>query len=119
MSHRIAKVNKLIQQTFADIVHKQADVPPDVLVTIARVDTTPNLKSTTIWLYVFPLERESEILDLLKSQLYDLQGALNNALDMRPLPRIYLKTDHGAAHSDNINQHLQELSHEDSDEPTL
>ncbi len=116
MSHRIPKVNKLIQHTFADILLKDADLPVDAMVTVARVDTTPNLKSTTIWLYIFPTEREEEVLEMLKGQMYDLQGRLNQELEMRPLPRIYLKADHGAAHSDTINQQLQDISpYEESD----
>lgn len=103
------KINKHIQRTFGEILLEEADLPRDILVTIARVDTTPNLKSATIWLYISPSSREEEILTLLKPQMYELQGALNRLLDFRPLPRIRLKADHGAQHAQTIEQKLAEL----------
>lgn len=109
---RLAKVNSLIQRVFGEILQREADLPVDVLVTIASVETVPNLRSSTIWLYILPLERGEEVLGVLKGQMYDLQGALNRALSMRPLPRVTLKLDHGAEHASTIEQRLSELEGE-------
>lgn len=109
MSHRLAKVNKHLQRTLGKILLEEADVPPDVLVTISRVDTTPNLKSAKVWLYVHPSERAEEILKHLTNQLYDIQGSLNRVLDARPLPRILLRIDYGADHAETIERRLNEL----------
>jgi Ribosome-binding factor A len=111
VSERIKKVNSLIQRLFGEILQREADVPADVLITISAVETVPNLRSSTIWLYISPLERGEEVLSLLKSQLYDLQGELNRKLSMRPLPRITLKLDHGAQHASTIEKRLSELGH--------
>lgn len=108
-SKRIAKVNSLIQRAFGEILQKEADLPNDVLVTVSGVDTVPNLRSSTIWLYISPLERGEEVLGTLKNQMYDLQGELNRQLRMRPLPRIILKLDRGAEYSETINRRLAEL----------
>ena len=108
MSERMAKVNKHVQRTFGEILQRQADLPPDVLVTISRTDTTPNLKSTTIWLYINPVARAEEIIERLTPQLYDLQGALNRALDLKPLPRVRLRIDYGADYADHINTVLDQ-----------
>lgn len=115
MPDRMKKVNSLVQQTFGEILLEEADVPNDVMVTISKVDTAANLQSTTVWLYIFPLERADEVLDQLKPQMYDLQGAFNRAVHLKPLPRIYLKLDHGAEHADTIERRLAELK-EDGDE---
>lgn len=109
MSGRTEKINKQILRLFGEILQREADLPPDVLVTVSAVDTTPNLQRTTIWLYISPLERADEVLEQLKGQLYALQGALNRALAMRPLPRITLKLDRGAEHAQHINERLREL----------
>lgn len=112
MSERIRKVNKHLQRTFGEILQREADVPPDVLVTISHVDTTPNLKSADVWLYINPIERASEIIDRLTPQLYDLQGALNRVLDFRPLPRLRLRIDYGAQHAENIERTIADLKHD-------
>jgi len=112
VSNRIAKVNRLIQKTLGEILQREAEIPPDVLVTISTVECAPNLRSATVWLYISPLERGEEVLSMLKSQLYDIQGVLNRALSMRPLPRITLKLDHGAEYASTIEQRLRELEDE-------
>jgi len=89
---------------------KEASLPTDALVTISRVETTPNLATATVWLYVNPLDRSEEILKSLTGQLYDLQGALNRALDLRPLPRIRLRIDYGAEHAQHIDTTLEGLN---------
>jgi ribosome-binding factor A len=115
-SRRMEKINKHIQRTLGEILLEEADLPPDVLVTISRVDTTPNLKSASVYLYVFPETASDDILERLKPQMYDLQGSLNRALDVRPLPRIYLRIDYGAAHADTINKALEKLASTEEDE---
>jgi ribosome-binding factor A len=109
MSERIVKINKHLQKVFGEILHEQADRPADVMVTISKVETAPNLKSATVWLYVFPIEQGEAVLTHLKNQMYDLQGAMNRELDMRPLPRLMLRLDHGAQHAESIEKKLASL----------
>lgn len=108
-ARRLEKVNRHIQRVLAEIISREAVLPNNVLVTVGRVETAGNLQSTTVWLYIQPLERADEILDLLKSQLYELQGALNRALAMRPLPRIMLRIDYGSDYAQHIEKKLDEI----------
>lgn len=112
MSNRISKINRHLQRTVGDILLKEADLPPDVLVTISRVETAPNLRFSDIWLYVIPEERADETLEILKTQMYDIQGSLNRSLEFRPLPRIRFQYDKGGEHADTINKKLHELKYE-------
>lgn len=91
---------------------KEAELPPGVLVTISRVDTTPNLRYSDIWLYINPESHAEEVLEKLQGQMYDIQGSLNRALHLRPLPRIRFKYDAGGEYADTINQKLNELKTE-------
>lgn len=109
MSERIKKINKNIQRVFGEILLEHGDVPMDTMVTISKVETTPNLKSCTIWLYVFPTEKGEEVLERLVPQMYDLQGAFNREIQLKPLPRIKFRLDHGAAYAENIEKKLAEL----------
>lgn len=109
MSHRLDKLNSLIQRIFGEILLREADLPNDVLVTISRVNTAGNLASTEIWLYINPPEKSEAILSQLNGQIYELQGFLNQSLDLRPWPRIRLRVDYGAEHADKIARKLDEL----------
>lgn len=106
---RLRQINKTIQRTFGAVVLREAEVPPDVLVTISRVETTANLKSAQVWLSVFPAEKAAAIITALQAQLYALQGALNQKLRMYPLPRLILRPDHGALHAATIERRLKKL----------
>ena len=106
---RLIKFNKHVQRILGEILQRDTDMPADVLVTITRVDTASNLFSSDIWLSILPSERAEEVIEVLTPQLYDIQGALNRALDQRPLPRIRLRVDYGAEHSAKINEAINNL----------
>jgi len=112
MSQRVAKVSRLIQRSFGEILQKEADLPPDAIVTVSAVETKPNLRSAKVWLYIltFPVDdpkRAEEVLEHLRGQIYELQGFLNKTLSMRPLPRIKLQLDHGAEYAARIDQRIR------------
>ncbi len=121
MSVRLLKINKNIQRILGEIIQRKAEVPTGALVTIARVDTTGNLKSTTVWLYISPPQLAEKTLQMLKDQLYELQALLNNKLQTKPLPRIVLRLDEGAAYAQRIEETLAKVksaSAEELVEPT-
>lgn len=110
MSRRIDRLNKHLQRTFSEILCEEAEVPDDVLVTVANVETAYNLRSATVWLSVFPMERAGAVVEDLNKQLYQLQGSLNRQLKLKILPRVYLKVDYGAQHAENIDRQLNKLT---------
>lgn len=112
MSKRIDKINRHLQRTVGDILLKEADLPMGALVTISHVETTPNLRFSDVWLYISPAEQAEATLELLKQQMYDIQGSLNRSLEFRPLPRIRFKYDSGLDYADIINKKLNEIETE-------
>ncbi len=112
MTNRISKINKHLQRTVGEILLKEADLPLDVLVTVSRVETTPNLRFSDIWLYINPSEKAEEILERLTPQMYDIQGSLNRSLQLRPLPRIRFQYDAGGEYAQSINQKIDELKNQ-------
>lgn len=109
-SYRMGKVNSHIKRVFSGILQKEANLPADIMVTVSEVETTSNLRAADIWISVFPADKGRQVLKKLKPQMYDLQGALNRELEMRPLPRINLRIDHGAEYSDKIERKLADLN---------
>lgn len=109
-SHRMEQVNANIKRMFGEILQVEADLSEDVIVTVTEVETTPNLRSAQVWLSIWPTDKGEEVIRRLKPQMYELQGALNRGLNMRPLPRVKLIIDHGAEHAEKIQRKLDELS---------
>jgi len=109
MSLRIERVNELIKTSIAEIMAREAEMPPGVFVTVAKVDTTRDLRYAQVFVSVFPENKFGNAIKILSKKLYILQGSLNKKLHMKPLPRIEFVSDHTEAEADKIEKLLREL----------
>lgn len=106
MSYRIDRINELIRQQFNNIVLKEIEFPRQYLVTVEKVDTSPDLKNSTIWLSVLPIEYRAEALELLEQEIYRIQSLLFKKLHLKFVPKISFKIDISEERADRINQLL-------------
>jgi ribosome-binding factor A len=109
MSLRIAKINELIKTHINDILLKDLSLKGGVFITIAKVDTSPDLRYTHISLSVFPESDRGYVMSTLKKEMYKIQGILNKKLSMRPLPRADFRLDVTESKADNIEKLLKEI----------
>lgn len=109
MSQRIVKINSLIQKNIAEILSKNLSIKLGVFLTVSKVDTTPDLRYTRIFLSVFPEKEINYVLETLKKEKYVLQGVLNKKLHMKPLPRLEFIIDKTEAEADKIEKILKEI----------
>jgi ribosome-binding factor A len=109
MSLRQEKVNALIKQQVAELMTREINFKTGILVTISKVDTSPDLRYTQIFVSVFP-EKESEYaIKTLKKESFNLQGKLNKKIVMKPLPRIEFKLDPTEIKADEVEKLLQQI----------
>ncbi len=92
-SLRLEKINELLQHKISALLTKEVSFKLGVLVTVARVSTSPDLRQCKILVSVYPASEGNYVLETLKKEAYALQGALNQQLHMRPLPRIHFEID--------------------------
>jgi ribosome-binding factor A len=109
MNIRISKINELIQRHLNDIILKELSLKEGVFITIAKVDTTDDLRYTRVFISIFPEREIKYALKTLEKELYQIQGSLNKKLLMRPLPRIQFKVDLTESKADKIEKILKEL----------
>ena len=93
MNQRILKVNKLIKQEVGKIILIEADFPRDIILTITKVKTSQDLRYADVFISVLPSDKEIEVMELLKEDIYFIQQKLNQRLHMKPLPRIKFVID--------------------------
>jgi len=93
MINRLDKINELVKQEVGKIMLKEIDIPNNVLVTITKSKTEPNLRKATIYFTTLPQGMSPTVLRELELNIYDIQKALNRKLHMKPVPRIEFKTD--------------------------
>lgn len=109
MSTRITKINSLIQKNISEIITRDISLKPGVFVTVVKVDTTPDLRYTRIFVSIFPEKEIDYAAKTLKKELYQIQGALNKKLAMRPLPKIEFKIDLTESKADEIEKILKKI----------
>lgn len=109
MSDRINKVNELVRKHVDDIILKDLSLKDGVFITIAKVDTSPDLRYTRVFVSIFPEKEISYALKTLSKEIFDIQGKLNKKLSMRPLPKIEFRLDMTESEADKIEKLLKEI----------
>jgi ribosome-binding factor A len=109
VSERIPRVNQLLKKEFGSILSRGASLPENCLVSVSRVEATPNLQQAKIYITVFPADEKEEVLRSLQGQIYGIQQTLNKRLKMRPVPRIEIVFDEGELKAQKIREILDSL----------
>lgn len=109
MTNRLQRVNQLIKKELSQIILREIEFPPGILVTVTRVETTPNLIEAKIFISVMPEEKTLDIFKILKRSLYELQQKINRRLKMRPVPRMNFIEEKKTKEADRIEEILDKL----------
>ncbi len=88
MAKRIEKVNELLREEVGNIFLKDVEFPEGVLVTITRVEVSPNIFEAKVFISVFPDNKTDNVFNILNKIIYGIQQKVNSRLRMRPIPRI-------------------------------
>ncbi|MBI2052550.1 MAG: ribosome-binding factor A [Candidatus Sungbacteria bacterium] len=88
---RLNRINELIHRFIGDLLHKELAV--DSLVTVSKVETSPNGQESTISLTVFPFTKSAAAIKEIEKNIYEIQQKLNRGLRIRPVPKIRFEID--------------------------
>ena len=88
MKRRIEKLNKLLAQEVSRLFLTEIDFPPEVIVTIGGIDTSPDLKYADVLVAVHPDNKTGTALAIIRKKTYKLQKTLDHLLKMRPVPKL-------------------------------
>lgn len=109
MSDRLPKINDLVRKYVNDIILKELSLKSGVFITIAKVDTSPDLRYTRVFISVFPEKEFSYALKTLEKELYSIQKSLNKKLRIKPLPRLKFRSDFTEYEADKIERLLKQI----------
>jgi|SRR3989344_860345 len=108
-TERVPRVNQLIKKELNQLILKETDFPERVLVTLTRVETSPNLIQAKVYISVMPEERASAVLNILGKTVYHLQQRLNKRLKMRPIPKIMFIEEKAIREAGRVEELLEEI----------
>lgn len=113
MSDRILKVNQLIKKELSRLISREIEFSSDVLVTLTKIETAPNLSQSRVFISVLPEEKRETVLDVLNGQVWHLQQLLNKRLKMRPIPKIIFLKEKETSKAGRVEKILEKLKKEE------
>jgi len=112
---RIDKVNDLIRDNLSKIIQKELDKKPGVFVSVAKVETTNDLKNAKVFISIFPDGVRLSTFSKLKKLLPSFQKALAESLQMKFTPKISLVLDDTQRKVSQLEKLFQEIAKERND----
>lgn len=108
-SLRVTKINELLRKHLAEIMERELSLKTGVFITIAKIDTSRDLRYTRMFISVFPEQETRYVSQTLKKELARIQKSLYAKLSMKPLPKLSFEIDKTEQEADKIEKVLKEL----------
>ena len=119
MAKRILGINQEIQKELAQLLRGVKDPRvQDVMISITRVETTPDLRYTKVYVSFLQEERAKDAMSGLKSAGGYLRRELGHNLQLRYAPEIVWSLDDSITYGAKMLKLINSLEtgHEDTDE---
>lgn len=107
MSERQGKVANLLQECAARFVQQEANTNP--LITITRVDISPDLKRAIIFFTTIPDGKEQDALIFLKRSATNLRQYLKENAKIKRIPHLEFMLDAGERHRQHIDEVMRDI----------
>jgi ribosome-binding factor A len=111
-SKRQLKVSRQLQKDLSDIFRlKLSDSIRNALLTITRVQVSPDLSVARIYISVMATGKVENVIDQVNLQKSELRRALGNRIrkQVRKVPELIFVEDQGSEHAQNIDDILSRL----------
>ena len=118
-SNRINRINEEIQKELSSLLRTVKDSRvQDTMISITRVETTPDLRYTKVYVSFLQEERVKDAMAGLKSAGGYLRRELGHNLQLRYAPEIVWSLDDSITYGAHMLKLINslEISHEDTDE---
>jgi len=101
MSRRIERLGNQIKELAAEFILKNFE---GNLITVSNIFLPANLKKATIYITVWPEEKEAEIVSNLQKKIKELRYFLGQKIKTRFVPEVEIKLDPGRKTRQVIDQ---------------
>ena len=117
-SNRIGRINEEIQKELASLIRNLKDPRvQDTMISITRVEATPDLRYAKVYASFLQEERASEAMKGLKSASGYLRRELGRALQLRYTPELVWEQDDSIVYGAKMLKLINSLEVKNDDEP--
>jgi ribosome-binding factor A len=100
---RNERVSELIRKELGELILRELEFPGAIM-TIIEVEVTKKIDYARIHCSVIPSSKEGEVLRILQSAKFSLQGDLLRKINIRPMPDLSFIIDHGTEKAAEIEK---------------
>ena len=116
-SNRINRINEEIQKELSSLIRTLKDPRiQDTMISITRVETTPDLRYTKVYVSFLQEEKAADAMKGLKSAAGYLRRELGSALNLRYTPQIMWALDDSITYGTKLLALINSLSVEQDEE---
>ncbi len=101
---RSDRVTSLLKELAATFIREEANTSP--LITVTKVEVTPDLKQARVLVSVFPEAQEADALVFLKRKGGDFRAFVKRKANLKHIPFFDFALDFGEKH----RQHIDEIA---------
>ena len=113
-SNRIGRINEEIQRELSDLIRSLKDPRVQTLLSITRVDTTPDLRYSKIYISVLDEEKQKDAMRGLKSAGGWLRRELGSSLQLRYTPELVFELDDSLKYGAHMFDLLEKLERQEA-----
>lgn len=107
MSNRIRKVNELVRERVSESISR--NISKDFFVTVTAVETSRDMKHSTIWVSIVGNEKaEKNLIKELKEKRKEIQKEVVSEMVSKYTPILEFKIDHSGEYAQRIQELLNE-----------
>ena len=103
------KINELIKNQLGHLIIKEIEFPENAMVTITKVETTPDLKSAKVFISVLPENMRGTALSILTKNAVSLHQNLNKQIKTKFTPNLKFCIDEQEIFADEVEKILDEI----------
>jgi ribosome-binding factor A len=109
-TNRIAKVNSLIEHNMGMLIRPYIENEKGII-TIKKVETSRDMRWVKVWISIVD-GNAGTVLDILRRNIYDIQGELNHHMETKIIPRISFHLDTTGVYAQHINDIFKKIEDE-------
>lgn len=109
MSKRCQQVSSELQHQISEIFNRDLEIPQNFLVTITKVEISPDLKIAKIFVSVLPENNQGSALEYLNKNINLIRNHLKPKIKFYTLPQLRFFIDEGEIKRREINEILKDI----------
>jgi ribosome-binding factor A len=110
MKHRLERVNEVVKRELSELILRDLNFEPAVLVTVTAVDISPNLKQCHVYVSVIGASyQKSDVIAELEEHRTSLQRELSKRVVLKYTPHLHFKLDNSIERGSRVIEIIQDL----------